>query len=113
MNTKNKIKNQSEKGSQSFPIIPLSDRVILSEIEGGDTKTASGIIIPDSASIDKETKKGLVVAVGEGRLIDGVLQKPAVKIGDKVLYSWGDNIVIEGKKYVIVGADNISAIIKI
>jgi chaperonin GroES len=102
-------KNKKDKG---VSIKPLSDRVVLKEIELSDTRTASGIIIPDSASDEKDTKKGQVVAVGEGRMIDGKLQKPSVKIGDTVLYSWGDKIIVNGEKFIIVGADNISAIIE-
>lgn len=93
-------------------IKPLLDRVLLEDVEGEETKTASGIIIPQSASDDGETKKGKVVAIGEGRVIDGKLQKPTVKEGDMVIYSWGDSIKVEGKKYTLVGADNIIAIIK-
>lgn len=93
------------------PIKPLHDRVVLSEITETDTKTASGIIIPDSASGEKDTKKGQVVAVGKGKMVDGKLEKPAVSVGDKVLYSWGDEVVVNGEKYIIVGSDNISAIL--
>lgn len=94
------------------PITPLSDRVVLSEINETDTKTESGIIIPESANGEKDTKKGVVVAIGPGRMVDGKLEKPAVSVGDKVLYSWGDQVVVKGQKYIIVGSDNISAIIE-
>jgi chaperonin GroES len=99
------------KKQSNVPIKPLYDRVILKEVIKGDNKTASGIIIPDSADESKDTKKGEVVAVGEGRMVEGKLEKPPVSVGDKVLYSWGDEVVIEGQKYIIVGSDNISAII--
>lgn len=92
-------------------IKPLSDRVLLTEIDQKDTKTASGIIIPESVNSDRDTKRGKVVAVGEGRMLDGILQKPPVKVGDEVLFTWGDEVTVDGKKYTIVGADNITAII--
>ena len=95
----------------NVPIKPLHDRVVLKEIAKGDNKTASGIIIPDSADESKDTKRGEVVAVGVGRLVDGKLEKPAVSVGDRVIYSWGDEVVVQGEKYIIVGSDNISAII--
>jgi chaperonin GroES len=95
----------------NVPIKPLHDRVVLKEIAKGDNKTASGIIIPDSADESKDTKRGEVVAVGVGRLVDGKLEKPAVSVGDRVIYSWGDEVVVQGEKYTIVGSDNISAII--
>ncbi len=92
-------------------IVPLLDRVLIEEIETVEDKTASGIILPQGTS-DEGTKKGKVVAVGEGRVIDGKLQKPVVKKGDVVLYTWGDEIKVDGKKYILVGADNVTAIIK-
>lgn len=97
--------------SEKVSIKPLSDRVLLQEITTKDTKTASGIIIPDSANSEKGAKKGKVIAVGEGRIVDGVLNKPAVKINDVVLYSWGEEITVNNEKYIIVGMDNIMAII--
>jgi chaperonin GroES len=103
--------SNSKTSKNKIAIKPLSDRVVLEEISATDSKTASGIIIPESADSDKDTKKGKVVAVGEGRMVDGILHKPQVKVGDTVLYSWGDNVVVNGTKYIIVGADNISAII--
>lgn len=94
-------------------IQPLGDRVLIEEIEsvGEESRTASGIIIPEIANDDKETKRGRVVAVGPGDIVDGELRVPAVKPGDVVIYSWGDKISVAGKKYVLVGAGNISAII--
>lgn len=100
------------KNIKGVGIIPLLDRVLIEEIEGGEIKTASGIIIPQSASNDGGTKKGKVVAVGEGRMVDGKLQKPNVKDGDVVLYSWGDEIKVNEKKYTLVGGDNVIAIIQ-
>jgi chaperonin GroES len=100
------------KTKSKIPIQPLADRVVLKEILEKDLKTASGIIIPNSANSDKDTKKGEVLAVGVGRLVDGKLQKPEVTVGDRVLYTWGDEMVVGGQKYIIVGSDNILAILK-
>jgi len=100
-----------EKKEKKISILPLLDRVLLQEINVKDTKTASGIIIPESVNAEKGTKKGKVLAVGEGKRIDGELQKPVVKVGQTVLYSWGDEIRVDGEKYIIVGADNILAIL--
>lgn len=94
-----------------LPIRPLSDKVILREIIEKDKKTVSGIIIPSSAGDNKDTKKGEVVAVGTGKIVDDKLQKPEVKVGERVLYSWGDEVIIDGTKYIIVASDNISAIL--
>ena len=84
----------------------------LSEDEVG-SKTASGIIIPDT--VDKEKpEQGKVVAVGEGRYDDGKLIKPAVKVGDRVVFSkYGyDEVKFDGEEYLILKAENILAVIK-
>ncbi len=99
------------KKNTSLKIKPLQDKVVLKEISTKDTKTASGIIIPESANSEKDTKKAEVVAVGSGKIVDGKTIKPEVSVGDKVLYSWGDEVVIEGEKFIITSIDNISAII--
>jgi len=103
----------SKKSTKKGPgIVPLGDRVLLEELENVEKTTAAGIILPDTVEGDKETKRGKVVAVGEGQMVDGKLEKPSVKEGDTVLYSWGDPLTVDGKNYVIVGFGNITAIIK-
>ncbi len=77
------------------------------------SKTASGIFIPDT--VDKEKpEQGKVVAVGEGKYIDGKLIPLNVKIGDKVVFSkYGyDEIKVDEEEFLIVKEDNILAIIK-
>jgi len=100
------------KKTSKVPIKPLQDKVIIVEFEEKDNKTATGIILPNKNEDGKDTKRGEVVAVGEGRLIDGVLQKPGVSVGDKVLFSWGDEVTVDDQKYIIVNSENISAIIR-
>src|ERR1035437_7231553 len=102
-----KKKSVSKKSHPASPkqgkIQPLGDRVLLPEIgEKNLTKTASGIYIPETVNSDKETKKGEVVAVGNGRYEDGKLIPVRIKVGDTVVYSWGDKIEIDGEKYVVV-----------
>lgn len=100
--------------SKKLSVAPLGDRVLvrpLSEEELG-TKTVSGIIIPDT--VDKEKpEQGKVIAVGEGRYDDGVLVKPAVKKGDRVVFSrYGyDEVKIGDEEYYIIKSDNLLAII--
>ena len=94
-------------------IQPLGDRVLIKEIEvteGG--KTESGIIIPDSVKEDRGSKKGVVIAVGAGRYDDGDLLPMSVKVGDTVLYQWGDTIKVKDEEYVVVSESNIIGIIK-
>ena len=91
-------------------ITPLGDRVLL-EVLKSESKTASGIILPDNYSEDKGMKEGLVIAVGQGKFVDGKYVKPEVSKGDKVLFQWGDEIKIDGKEYFLVNESNIVAII--
>ncbi|MBX9706184.1 MAG: co-chaperone GroES, partial [Gammaproteobacteria bacterium] len=66
-------------------IRPLHDRVVVRRAPE-ETKTAGGIVIPDSASKEKPVQ-GEVIAVGPGKQLEnGQLQKMEVKVGDKVLF---------------------------
>ena len=87
-------------------IQPLSDRVLVAPQEA-ETKTASGIIIPDSAK--EKPQKGTVVAVGKGKKD----HEMTVKNGDTVLYGKysGTEVKFEGKDYLIMREDDILAII--
>lgn len=94
-------------------IIPLGDRVLVRALVA-DTKTKSGIIIPDTASKERP-ERGTVVAVGTGRTTDtGAVIHPQVKVGDEILFSkYGpDEIKIDGEEYFILSESNILAIIK-
>jgi|SRR5688500_6899241 chaperonin GroES len=85
---------------------PNEDRVLV-EPAAAEEKTASGIIIPDTAK--EKPQKGTIVAVGEG-----LKDKPVtVKIGDNVLYGKyaGTEITIEGKEYLIMRNSDIFGII--
>jgi chaperonin GroES len=92
---------------------PLFDRVIIEPI-GSESTTASGIVIPDTASKEKP-QKGKIVAVGPGRMDDKGKNFPMhVKVGDMVLYGKysGDEVKIDNIEYKILHEDNIFAIIK-
>ena len=81
---------------------PNEDRVLV-EPAAAEQKTASGIIIPDTAK--EKPQKGKVIAVGEG-----LKDKPVtVKVGDSVLYGKysGTEINIEGKEYLIMRSSDI------
>ncbi len=106
-------KSAAVKGSVKVNIRPLGDRVLIKEIEAAEGgKTESGIIIPDSVKEDRGSKKGEVIAVGAGRYDDGDLLPMSVKVGDTVLYQWGDTIKIKDEEYVMVSESNIIGIIK-
>jgi chaperonin GroES len=91
-------------------IKPLHDRVLIKEdTESKEKKTSGGIIIPITVNEDKGSKKGEVVAVGEGRMEEGKLIKMSVKVGDEVLFQWGDKIRIGEDEYYIVRESEILA----
>lgn len=85
---------------------PLADRVIV-EPAPAEEKTASGIIIPDTAK--EKPMKGKVVAVGNGKKDEPL----TVKVGDNILYGKyaGTEIQIDGKDYLIMRESDIYAII--
>ncbi len=86
-------------------VIPLADRV-LAKTEKTESKTASGIIIPDTAQ--EKTQIAVVVAVGDDK------EKIKVKDGDRIMYDKyaGTSVKIEGEDHLILKADDIIAIIK-
>lgn len=94
------------------PITPMGDRVLIKELgeEEMFKTSASGIIIPDNGK-DEGGKRGNVVAVGPGKYDDGDLIPMRVKIGQTVLYTWGDKIKIKDEEYVIVRESEIIAIL--
>lgn len=110
------MKNISKKEiKKELPIniSPLGDRVLLRPLEEGKaTKTQSGIYIPESAKEDRGSKKAIVVAIGNGKMEEGKLIPIGVKVGQKVLYSWGDSIKEGDEEYVLVREGDILAIIK-
>ncbi len=97
----------------SKKIKPLQDRVLIKEeTENKERKTASGIIIPVTINEDKGSKKGEIVAIGNGHYEDGKLIPITVKVGDTVLFQWGDKIKIDNEEYYIVKENELLAIIK-
>ena len=87
-------------------IKPLADRVLI-EPKQAETKTASGIIIPDNAK--EKPQKGKVIAVGNGSKDEPM----TVKKGDTVLYGKfaGTELKLDGKDYLIMRESDILAII--
>ncbi len=93
-------------------IKPLGDRVVIKNVEK-EEKTASGIVLPDSAK--EKPQEGKVVAVGEGkRLENGEVLAPQVKEGDIVVYGKfaGTEIKHNGEEYLIVSEKDILAIVE-
>lgn len=92
-------------------IKPLRDQVLLEPMK--EEVKRGGIILPDTVHKERP-EQGKVVAVGEGRVVDGKLVKPAVKKGDMVLFTkYGPNqIKIDEKEYLIAKEEDILAIIE-
>lgn len=91
---------------EKINITPLSDRVLVKQA-AAETKTASGIIIPDNAQ--EKPQKGNVVAVGKGTKDNPM----TVKVGDTVLYGKyaGTELKYEGQDYLIMKESDILAIL--
>lgn len=89
------------------PIAGTANRVVV-EAAPAEEKTASGIIIPDTAK--EKPQKGTVVSVSEE---DGDGKKPSVKAGDTVLYGKyaGTEITFDGKEYLIMRESDIYAVL--
>jgi len=93
-------------------IRPLHDRIIVERLEE-ETKTASGIIIPDSAK--EKPQQGNVVAVGKGKKTeDGKVLPLDVKVGDKVLFGKysGTDIKLDGKEYLMMREDDVLGVVE-
>jgi chaperonin GroES len=101
----------STKTAKSATITPLGDRILLRRLEA-EEKTAGGIVLPDTAK--EKPREGTVVAVGKGRLLDNGQRAPfTVKPKDRVLFSSyaGTEVRIEGEDYLILGEDEILAVL--
>jgi chaperonin GroES len=98
--------------SQTMKFRPLHDRVLVKPLEA-ETKTAGGIIIPDTAK--EKPMEGKVVAVGAGaRGEDGKLVPMDVKKGDRVLYGkWsGTEVKVDGDDMLIIKESDIMGIVE-
>ncbi|QGG49148.1 co-chaperone GroES [Heliorestis convoluta] len=92
-------------------IKPLADRVVVKPLEA-EEKTASGIIMPDTAK--EKPQQGEIVAVGAGRLLEnGERAAIEVAVGDRVIYSKysGTEVKLEGTEYLILNERDILAVL--
>jgi chaperonin GroES len=90
---------------------PLGDRIVIELVEA-EEKTASGIVIPDSAK--EKPQEGKVVAVGTGRVLDsGERVAPEVAVGDRIIFSKysGTEVKFEGTEYLVLRESDILALI--
>jgi len=99
------------KTAKKVAIRPLGDKVLVQRLEAAEM-TAGGIVLPDSAK--EKPKEGVVVAVGEGRLLDdGTRASFTVKAGNKVLFTSyaGTEVEWNGEEYLIMSEDDILGIV--
>ncbi len=93
---------------------PLGDKVLIRTLSDDELGTASpsGIIIPETIHREK-ADRGEVVAVGEGRFDEksGKRIPMDVKVGDRVIFQWGDKVEYKNVEYYLVNESNISAVI--
>ena len=94
-------------------IRPLHDRLIVRRKEEERT-TASGIVIPESASAEKPDQ-GVIEAVGNGKLLeDGNVRKLDVNVGDKVLFDKyaGQAVTVDGDELLVMKEEDVMGIIE-
>lgn len=100
------------KSSEKINIKPLFSNVLIKPLDA-QSKTASGIYLPDSAK--EKPQIGLVMAVGPGEVDDGEIVKGSmhISVGDKVMYKkWGGNEVKVGnEEWTIVEQKDILAVV--
>ena len=93
-------------------IRPLQDRVVVRRTEE-ETKSAGGIVIPDSAA--EKPSQGEVVAVGPGKKLDnGAVQEVDLRVGDKVLFGQyaGSTVKLEGEELLIMNESEVFGVVE-
>jgi chaperonin GroES len=93
-------------------LAPLDDRVVIKQSEA-EEKSSGGIILPDAAK--EKPQRGKIIAVGPGKMLDnGKRGEMNVKKGDEVLYAKysGNEIEIDGEKYVILHEGDVLGVIE-
>jgi chaperonin GroES len=91
---------------------PLGDKVLIKRVEA-ETKTKSGIVLPDTAK--EKPKRGKVIAVGQGKRLDnGQLSEIGVKKGDEVIFASyaGTELKVDGEELMIMSEDDILAVVE-
>ena len=91
---------------------PLGDKILIKRVEA-ETKTKSGIVLPDSAK--EKPKRGKVLSVGEGKRLDSGERAPlGVKKGEEVIFASyaGTEIKLDGEELIIMGEEDILAVVE-
>ena len=91
---------------------PLGSHIIV-EVQEKETKTASGIILPDNG--EKRQGQGKVIAVGPGKLLEnGSRQVMEVRVGETIVFKQyaPDEVKVDEKNYLVLSADDVMAVIE-
>lgn len=93
-------------------IKPLGDKILVKRVEA-ETKTNSGIFLPESAK--EKPQQAKVIAVGEGKVLEnGERAKPTLKKGDTIILSkWGGTeLKLDGQEYLVMSEDEVLAVVE-
>lgn len=107
-----KLKNQQAISHQSLDVRPLVGYVLIEPAQA-ETKTSSGIILPEN--VQEKPAMGIVLSIGADMVLEnGKTISSPVKVGDQVFYKkWGgDEIKIDGKELKLVKFDDLMAIVE-
>ena len=91
---------------------PLGEKVLVKRLEA-ESKPKGGIVLPDSAK--EKPKRGKIVSVGEGKLLDdGNRSTLQVKVGDEVIFTSyaGTEVKIDGEEFLIMDESDILAVVE-
>ena len=92
-------------------LVPLSDRVVLKQLEAEET-TKGGIILTNQSK--EKPQEAEVIAVGPGAVVDGKVVPVDVKVGERVIYSKyaGTEVKLDGEEYIVVKQGDILAVVE-
>lgn len=93
-------------------IKPLNDKIIVKRLEA-EEKTAGGIVLPDTAK--EKPKRGIVLAVGTGKLLDDGTRCPMqLRVNDEVVFTSyaGSDIKMSGNEYLIMDESDVLGVIE-
>lgn len=104
--------NKTITSSKKVGVRPLMGYLLV-EPEKAETKTASGLYLPETSQ-EKPAGQGVVVSTGPDLVIEGKVVPPPVNVGDRVVYKkWGgDEIKVNGVEYKLVKFEDLMAVLE-
>jgi chaperonin GroES len=99
------------KPKKQIRLQPMGDRLVVQR-EQSESKTAGGILLPDSAK--EKPARGTVISLGTGKLLDdGTRSKSQLNVGDRILFTSyaGENVEIDDVEYLLMREDDVLAVI--